>query len=491
MRIRPLFLCGIAVWGCAASQAAAQKMPAPRESAATPTQPTQSTLQDRVASILKEIPPGARIGLVVTTADGREMLAIRPDDRFVPASNTKLFTTAAAYSFMPELAARSTPRGNAIFAGKGKHPDLTLVGYGDARMSSAPDCAVNCLATLADAIAKSYRTVGAITGDDSYFADERWSSGMAWNNIPGWYGTAISALTVDDNELVLTIAPGLAAGEAAILKGLSYFTLDNQIRTVESGDTKIDYHRLPNSRVLHLTGTIAMGKTPSRVRLGIDDPAHYAAWRLGEMLKERKVKVKGGIASRHRFAGQAPTIFNTAPLASLTPEPLSEDINTINKVSQNLHSELMLRRVGLARGEASVESGLKGVEAMMTAAGVARTAYDFSDGSGMSTYNRVSPRASVKFLRWSAAQPWGRAWRESLPIAGVDGTLARRFKGTLLEGKLFAKTGSVNQATSLSGYLTTARGQTLIFSSFVNDIPGDASASGVIDKALVLIAAEN
>ena len=128
---------------------------------------------------------------------------------------------------------------------------------------------------------------------------------------------------------------------------------------------------------------------------------------------------------------------------------------------------------------------------MLDTAGVPRTAWDLSDGSGMSTYNRVAPRGMIKMLRWISAQPWGGAWRASLPIGGVDGTLAKRFKGTVLEGKLFAKTGTINATNALSGYLIAKSGKTLTFSSFANDVPADASATKFIDAALVLVAEAN
>jgi D-alanyl-D-alanine carboxypeptidase/D-alanyl-D-alanine-endopeptidase (penicillin-binding protein 4) len=106
----------------------------------------------------------------------------------------------------------------------------------------------------------------------------------------------------------------------------------------------------------------------------------------------------------------------------------------------------------------------------------------------MSTYNRLSPRGTVTFLRWAAAQPWGAAWRTGLPVAGVDGTLARRFKGGSLENKLFAKTGSLNATTALSGYLVAKSGRVLTFSAFANDIPEGAAASKAIDAALEMVA---
>jgi D-alanyl-D-alanine carboxypeptidase/D-alanyl-D-alanine-endopeptidase (penicillin-binding protein 4) len=109
----------------------------------------------------------------------------------------------------------------------------------------------------------------------------------------------------------------------------------------------------------------------------------------------------------------------------------------------------------------------------------------------MSTYNRVTPRGAVALLRWAAGQPWGAAWRATFPIAGVDGTLTRRFRGTPLEGRLFAKTGSLNATNALSGYMLGRSGRTLIFSIYANDVPDGASATPAMDAVLLLIAAQN
>ena len=108
----------------------------------------------------------------------------------------------------------------------------------------------------------------------------------------------------------------------------------------------------------------------------------------------------------------------------------------------------------------------------------------------MSSYNRVTPRGVVTFLTWVARQPWSATWRASLPIGG-EGTLMRRFKGGALDGKLWAKTGSLNATSALAGYFVAKSGRTLTFAAYANDIPGDAGAAGAIDKALLLIAAEN
>jgi serine-type D-Ala-D-Ala carboxypeptidase/endopeptidase (penicillin-binding protein 4) len=254
--------------------------------------------------------------------------------------------------------------------------------------------------------------------------------------------------------------------------------------------------RLPFERRVIVFGKIAAGDPVDTLALGIDDPAHYAAWRLAAMLKERGVKVKGDIRSRYK--DESLFLENSCPkkgcpkpvpvvvLARLTPPPLAEDIKTINKVSQNLHADLLVRRLG-----GGLDGGLAAIEKMLTSARVPRNAYDFSDGSGMSTYNRIAPRGTVTFLRWVKAQPWGAAWRTSLPIGGVDGTIARRFKGTPLEGRIFAKTGGLNATAALSGYLIAKSGRELTFSFLANDIPAGTRATATMDVALIAISEAN
>jgi D-alanyl-D-alanine carboxypeptidase/D-alanyl-D-alanine-endopeptidase (penicillin-binding protein 4) len=458
----------------------------------------QTPVAERIEAELHQAVPGARFGLVVATEDGTEILAIAPEQRFIPASNTKLFTTAAAYDALAGLDAPDVAGGAAV---RLEGRDVVLEGRGDSRLSSAPDCVSDCLAALADAVAARTRAVRHVVGDDSLFPDQRWSPGMSWNNIPTRSGTGISALSVDDNEVVLTVTPG-PAGQSPVIDGLSYYTIDNRAVTAAAGDTALDFQRMPASRAVRVTGTFAIGAKPERLRLGIDDPAHYAAWRLKTLLEARGVRVTGEVQVRHRALsdyddpprrGTVPVALplRSAPLASLTPPPLAQDIAVINKISQNLHSELLLRRIGLLTGTGSIADGVVAVRAMLEKAGLARAHYDFSDGSGMSTYNRVAPRGVVRFLRWTQTQAWGAAWRASLPIGGVDGTLTNRFKGTALEGRVFAKTGSINATSALSGFLVANSGRTLIFSAYANDVPDGASAVPAIDAALIRIAAEN
>lgn len=456
-------------------------------------------LQQRVAALLAEAPAGTRFGLLVVDDAGREIVAIQPDGRFMPASNTKIFTTAAALATLPDIEQPDMAGGATVRIEQG---DVILAGRGDARLSSADDCVADCLATLADAVAAKTRRVRAVIGDDTRFPDQRWSPGMSWNNIPYRSGTAASALTLDDNELALRVLPG-KAGAAARVESLGYYTLDNQIRTVAAGGaTALGFDRAPNARMVRLTGTIAADAAPQLLRMSIDDPAHYAAWRMKALLEARGVRVTGGVEVRHRpLAPQddpaqrkgTPAMAPPEPpvLAALVPPPLADDLRTINKQSQNLHAELLLRRVSRQAGSGSIADGLAVVDGLLAAAGAARTGHDLSDGSGMSTYNRVSPRSTVALLRWIAGRPWGAGWRATLPVAGTDGTLARRFKGTALEGRLFAKTGTLNATNALSGYLVAKSGRTLTFAAFANDVPADASATRFLDAALLAVADAN
>ncbi|WP_426266537.1 D-alanyl-D-alanine carboxypeptidase/D-alanyl-D-alanine endopeptidase [Sphingomonas sp. LHG3443-2] len=444
------------------------------------------TLQQQVEAKFAEAGPGVRFGLVVSTLEGRELIAINPDGRFVPASNTKLFTTLAAFELLPGLDRPDSGGGARVVLedGAAGAPNVVLVGRGDARLSSAPDCKVDCLSTLADAVAARTKRVGAVIGDASVFTDERWSFGMSWNNIPTRSGTALAALMIDDNELALRVRPG-KPGEAPQVQVASYVDVVNEAVTRSEGKTELEIVRLPGSRQLRLTGAIAADATEELIRLGIDDPAHYAAWRFAEMLKERGVAVLGGPVGRYH----SPSKATASPLAEVTPEPLAADIVTINKASQNVHAELLLRRLGAARGKPDVAGGLEGVRAMLTEAGVPERAATLADGSGMSPYNRVSPRGVVTMLRWAAGRPWAAEFRASLPVGGVDGTLRNRFREGGLKGRIFAKTGSLTAANALSGYLLTARGETLVFSLLASDVPEDVRATAIMDGALELVAA--
>lgn len=486
-----------------------------------------ATLQAQVETALAAAPKGIRFGLLVVDEAGQVIVSVNPDQRFIPASNTKLFTTAAAYALLPGMdrpdtvggtqvalvplrdSGRFGQQGSGFLPGLGPHDkvpagpvDVWLSGRGDARMSSAADCTVDCLAALADAVAAKTRRVRNVVGDDSFWPDQRWSPGMSWNNIGSDSGTASSALNLDDNELPVVVTPGMT-GQPPTVTVSSYFTVHNDARTgTAASANSLVIERSVNRMDLRIYGTIPADAQPWTERIGIDDPAHFAAWTFKAMLEARGVRVTGSVRANHRVRQRDdlphdPGPLGTAlwvgytPLSTLIPPPLTADVVAINKVSQNLHAQALFRRVGDGYGTGSEEWSVAAFKALFERAGIPREGYDFSDGSGMSTYNRVSPRAAVVLLRWVATQPWGKAWYASLPIAGVDGTLKRRFIGTPLENNLTAKTGTLNATNALSGTFRGASGRALTFAFFANDVPEGQSAVPAMEAVLLLVAASN
>jgi D-alanyl-D-alanine carboxypeptidase/D-alanyl-D-alanine-endopeptidase (penicillin-binding protein 4) len=178
-------------------------------------------------------------------------------------------------------------------------------------------------------------------------------------------------------------------------------------------------------------------------------------------------------------------------LATHVSIPLDQDIALTNKISQNLHAELILRLLGKTFGaDGSFAQGSRVVRQFLVDAGVSDADFFLYDGSGMSPDDRIAPRAYAQLLSYASRQPWGAAWRDTLPVAGVDGTLANRFKTSPLKGRLWAKTGTLNETNALSGYLTAASGKTLAFSILVNGRrPGSDAELQAIDRIAEAIAA--
>ena len=287
---------------------------------AMPVAAQDSGLRGALEAAFAQAPAGARFGLLVVDDTGREVIAVDPDGRFIPASNTKMFTTATAFATLPDMTGPDTSGGAAV---RLEGRDVVLVGNGDARLSSADDCATDCLGALADAVAAKTRVVGDVIGDDTLFPDERWSPGMSWNNIPTRSGTGISALTLDDNELAVTVTPG-RPGAAPSVALPAYYTVDDRVTTVPGNRSEIGVDRAPNGYVLRLTGTIGADARPDRLRVGIDDPARYAAWRFAEMLRARGVRVTGQIGVRHRplMPADDPAVRGSAPPARPPADPV-------------------------------------------------------------------------------------------------------------------------------------------------------------------------
>jgi D-alanyl-D-alanine carboxypeptidase/D-alanyl-D-alanine-endopeptidase (penicillin-binding protein 4) len=187
-----------------------------------------------------------------------------------------------------------------------------------------------------------------------------------------------------------------------------------------------------------------------------------------------------------------PSTPSGAMLASHTSAPLAEDVVFTNKVSQNLHAELFLHNLGLqsACGDGSTLDGARYIRAYLSHAGLDPDDYFFLDGSGLSDHDLVAPRATATFLAYVAKQPWFPQWKASLPDAGANGSLSRRFPDPPVKGHVFAKTGTLGESRALSGYLDTASGRTVIFSVMVdNHTPATSADRATMDKIVTAIAA--
>jgi D-alanyl-D-alanine carboxypeptidase/D-alanyl-D-alanine-endopeptidase (penicillin-binding protein 4) len=451
---------------------------------------------------------GTRWGLVVTTLDGRELIAVNPDERFLPASNTKLFTVAAAFHTLGDMTQPDPARGTSLrlITAEGAPPTLFLVGAGDPTLIDAPDCQRNCLSSFADAVLSNGITkVETIVADETLYSREPWPPGWSLDDIVTRSGEPVSALTVNSNEISLVVTPGPqdgAQGEIAYGAAPELYDIDNHVDTIAAEselETLILAERIPGDPAIRVYGRIKAGAPPLVLPVAVHDPAWAAAMRLSALLEARGVPVTDGIEARYRplklFDTSAREFTSPRPgveIARLVPAPLIENVIFLNKQSQNLHAELLLRRVGLTTGDGSREAGLAVVETMLNEIAIPRWSWDLLDGSGMSVYNRVTPRAVAALLRWTTQRPWSEAYRATLPIGGVDGTLRRRFAGTSLEGRIFAKTGTLMGTTALSGFLMTKSGQTLIFSAYANERPlTGGSASTALDATLVTISEMN
>jgi D-alanyl-D-alanine carboxypeptidase/D-alanyl-D-alanine-endopeptidase (penicillin-binding protein 4) len=450
-------------------------------------------------------------GIEVVSLDSGKMLYARNAEKlFTPASNTKLFTTAATLALIgPDYKFRTTIESTNSIDRYGRLiGDLSLVGRGDPNLSgrSLPYNLrterklppVKVLEDLAEQLVqKGLKYVdGDIVGDDSYYAFERYGEGWTADDLVWEWGAPVSALTVNDNVMFLTVMPADRTGDRAFINMApfaDYYRIDNRIITMPAHtDERIYVQREPGSNTLTLWGNIPQDSTGVHRILAIEDPANFAAQLFRTLLEQRGVTIYGRSRTRHtelaglntitvtttasanggggetsvnQFAPQQPLV-----LASYESQPLAQDLRVINKVSQNLHAELMLRLLGREKGNAgTIEAGLEVMHGFLAQAGIQSDEYVFYDGSGLSRQNLVTPHAITTLLRYVASQPYAENFRDFLPVGGVDGSLADRFKNSPLEGRVWAKTGSLGHVNALSGYAKTQTGETVVFSIIGNN----------------------
>jgi D-alanyl-D-alanine carboxypeptidase/D-alanyl-D-alanine-endopeptidase (penicillin-binding protein 4) len=376
---------------------------------------------------------------------------------------------------------------------------------------------MNVLSLLAQQIVQAgVRTItGNIIGDDTYFLDEPYGTAWGWDDLQWAYGAPASALTFNDNTIQLSIVADSADPNgvaAAWSPAVDYLTLDNSMTIANPGEpAHPGLQRMPGSLMVRAWGTAP--NNGFHADLAVDEPADYTAAAFKQALVSRGVTVNGSATATHRYSNStgdfdaersqplklAPVDLQTieAPitgkrvLGTHISVPVAQDITVTNKVSQNLHAELLLRLLGKLYGtDGSLAQGTRVVRQFLLNCGVPDSDFFFYDGSGMSMDDRITPRAFTQLLSCASHQNWGAGWRASFPIAGIDGTLVTRFRNSPLKGKLFAKTGTLNETLALSGYLTANSGKTIAFSVMINGHrPGSTAEVQAVEKICEAIAA--
>jgi len=450
----------------------------------------------------------ARWGVfVMSLNDGRVIHSRNGDRLFTPASNMKIFTTGVAldllgsdYRWRTSVYGQKQVESNGTLEG-----DLILYGRG------APDLdSKRGLPALADQIyQRGVRHVrGNIVGDESYFRGELYGSGWQWNDLQWYFGAAPSALSVDENSFEVTIAPADKSGSSAsvvVSPNDNYFQLTNGTKTGEhDAPTTIGIIRELSSNQLRVWGEFpARGRSFSAF-LAIHNPALRAATLFKQTLIARGIRVDGEARSRDARVPESEKFDpqKASELATVESQTLGAIVRKTNKESNNLYAELILRTLGKERGHTAPdpnprkhrtrgddEAGAAVIKWWLTSHGASTSALAIHDGSGLSRLDLVTPQSAVKLLMAMAKSPQAETFRDSLPIAGRDGTL----RGRLLSesGRVVAKTGYLTYAQSLSGYALAAGGDTLVFSIMCNDGTGQSHPVRTIDQIAKLLAAQN
>jgi D-alanyl-D-alanine carboxypeptidase/D-alanyl-D-alanine-endopeptidase (penicillin-binding protein 4) len=436
--------------------------------------------------------------------NGVRLYARDAERAFTPASVAKLFVSAAALdAWGPQERVRTTVESDGVLAPQGRLVgDLVLVGRGEANLSARFENgnASAAFERLANALYEAgvRRVEGRLLGDESAFSGPRRGADWPWEDLVWWYGAEVSALSFNDNCVMVTVIPGGRVGapaQVALSPRSAYVTLDNQTRTGAPGSApELTLERTLGGNHILLGGSYPLGAAPRTLAVALEDPARFAVTVFAEVLNARGIQVVGGIDVVRAPAAPARQPVPVKPRrvwASFEGPPLLEDLVVVNKRSQNLHAELLLRRLGLHAGGAGTSAdGQAALRAFAARAGLPAEGFELRDAAGLSSANSLTPAHLTGLLAFMARHPHAAAFMASLPVAGVDGTLEGRGRGTALQGRVLAKTGTLTHVHTLAGYLTRRDGTRLVFALLLNQYLGPTAQAHAAQDAFLQALAE-
>lgn len=480
--------------------------PTPSPSPIVSNAQTVNDLQFRLRQSLAkpEVQRGS-VGVKITSLDSGKVIYEQDAEKyFMPASNMKNFTVAAAlerlgpdYRLVTSVFARSAPDPAGTISG-----DLIIFGRGDVSMSTrfnGSDDPLKSLDPIVDKlIAAGIKKIdGAIVGDDSYFRGFAIPQGWEWDDLQWSYGAEVSGLPINDSVISLSVTPG-PSGYSCTAKIIPFnpvIRVVNGCTTGASGSRRtLRIHKKLDQNILELSGSLPLGDPGFNGSVSVSRPAELFAALLRQRLIERGVTVVGGHRYEKRSDGSLPAgveilKIESAPMATIAAQTM--------KPSQNMYTETLLWTLGELDRNATVapgggatlstadsaELGIASVKKFLTGIGVAPDGIVQYDGSGLSRHNLITPASIVQLYTYMAKQSrYSQAWRDSLTIGGVDGTLRNRFRGTRANNNVRGKTGTIDQVSALSGYVQTAGGEELVFSMVVNGVAQTSTRTGLLDE---------
>lgn len=421
----------------------------------------------------------AHWGVLIQSLSTGEVLVSRNEYKsFMPASNMKLFTSSAALATLgPNFTYTTRLLTDGIISGDTLNGSLILSGSGDPTISGRFNGGrvTQTFEQWADSLlAMGIRVVnGDIIGDDNCFDDDYYGSAWSADYETDWYAAQVGGIVFNDNCVDFSVSPADSFGIPAdimIVPDTKYVTIINETVTVPPESTYyISFERKRGTNIIYVRGKFPTNKSSWNESIAVDNPTLYAVTVLKEVLASKGIAVSGNPVDIDNMPADTSAHPLRFQVASYVSPSLSEIVKTINKPSQNLYAEQVFRTMGrIYYGTGGMKTGRYAAYPVFARWGIDTTRLMMLDGSGLSRMDLVTPRDIVSVLAGMQKSPVFSTFYDSLPIAGVDGSLRSRLKDTKAQNNVRAKTGFIGYVRSLSGYVTSADGELFVFSIVAN-----------------------